>query len=436
MNEIIVGLDIGTTKVCAIVGRKNAYGKLDILGIGKTEPEDAVRRGMIINIDRTVDAIKTVIKEASEKSGVEIKSVYVGIAGQHIKSLQHRGQITRPNAEDPINSDDIARLDEDMHKIVTEPGEKIIHVIPQDYIVDNVRGIKDPIGMAGVRLEGNFHVITGHISAVQNIYRCVRMAGLEVVDLVLEPIASSEAVLSREEKEAGVALIDIGGGTTDLAIFQDGIIRHTAVIPLGGEIVTNDIKIGCNIIYKQASALKIKFGCALADEAKENEIVTIKGLKGREPKEISVKNLAAIIEARMKEIFEHVYYEIKSSGFEKKLQGGIVLTGGGAQLKHLSQLVEYITVLDARIGYPTEHLASGLTQEVRSPMYSTCVGLILSGYNSLKSLPETFILPEEPLSVPEESAVETIDNDINKGFVGNIMDNIKKWLQDGHEDFK
>ena len=376
--EIIVGLDIGTTKIACLVGRRNEHGKIEILGVGKSESV-GVTRGVVSNIEKTVASIKAAVEEAERKSGVEINVVNVGIAGQHIKSLQHRGIRTRNTLDEEISQDDIDALIEDMYKLVMLPGEEIIHVLPQEYIVDNEQGIKDPIGMSGIRLEANFHIITGQIAAAKNIHKCVAKAGLEVDELILEPLASSEAVLSMEEKEAGVVLVDIGGGTTDIAIFQDGIIRHTAVIPFGGNVITEDIKEGCTIIQKQAELLKIKFGSALASESQSNEIVCIPGLRGREPKEISVRNLASIIQARMEEIVEHVYYEIRNSGYEKKLIGGIVITGGGSQMKHITQLFEYITGMDARIGYPTEHLTKG-AEEVTAPLYSTGVGLVLMGY--------------------------------------------------------
>ncbi len=379
ISEIIVGLDIGTTKIVAIVGRQNEYGKLEILGMGKSESL-GVTRGVVTNIEKTIQSIKEAVIEAEAKAGVDIRIVNVGIAGQHIKSLQHRGIIIRHNTDDEIQQSDINRLIDDMHKLVMLPGEEIIDVIPQEYILDNEQGIKDPKGMAGVRLEANFHIITGQVAAAKNIYKCVNKAGIEVENIILEPLASSDAVLSREEKEAGVALVDIGGGTTDLAIFQDGIIRHTAVIPFGGNVISDDIKEGCGIIKNQAELLKIKFGSALASESQENEIVSIPGIRGRDPKEISLKNLANIIQARMEEIIEHVYYEIKSSGFENKLIAGIVVTGGGAQLKHITQLFEYVTGMDTRIGYPTEHLAMGNSEEVTSPMFSTCIGLVLKGF--------------------------------------------------------
>jgi cell division protein FtsA len=424
-NEIIVGLDIGTTKICAIVGRKNEYGKIDILGVGKAESA-GVSRGVVTNIQKTVAAIKSAVDQATAKSNVDIKVVHVGIAGQHIKSLRHRGTIVRGNGEDEIEQMDIDRLIQDMHRLVMQPGEEIIHVIPQEYIVDKEHGIKDPIGMAGVKLEGNFHIITGQVTAAKNIDRCVTKAGLKVADLILEPIASSEAVLTDEEKEAGVALVDIGGGTTDIAIFQDGIIRHTAVIPLGGNIITEDIKEGCTVMHKQAEALKIRFGSALADEAKENEIISIPGLRGREPREISVKNLAHIIQARVEEIFEHVYYEIKCSGYEKKLIAGIVITGGGSQLKHMAQLVEYVTGMDTRIGYPNEHLSQGMIDEVNSPMFATSIGLVLKGFG-----------PTKPVKTAVAQGTENTITAKNPGWLKGIFQKSKNWFEDEDlEDYK
>jgi cell division protein FtsA len=377
-SEIIVGLDIGTTKIASIVGKKNALGKIEVLGYGKTE-SIGVKRGVVSNIENTVNSIKAAVEEASRKSKVEIQFVNVGIAGQHIKSLQHRGSIIRENNDEEISIEDIEALHNSMFNLNMSPGEEIIEVIPQEYIIDGEQGIKQPVGMLGNSLEANFHIIIGQTTAAKNIYKCVKKAGLEVVDLILEPIASAEAVLSEEEKEAGVVLIDIGGGTTDMAIFQDGIIRHTAVIPFGGDIVTEDVKEGCTIIKKHAEELKVKFGSALASENKEEEIVAIPGLRGRPPKEITLKNLASIIQARMEEIIEHFYYEIKNSGYEKKLIAGIVLTGGGAQLKHISQLTEFITGMDTRIGYPNEHLANDVSDEIARPMYATGVGLVTEG---------------------------------------------------------
>lgn len=391
MAQIVVGLDIGTTKIACFVGMKNDHGKIEILSMGKSDSL-GVSRGMVSNIERTVQSIRAAVEEAQSRveGQLIIRSVHVGIAGQHIKSLQYRGIHMRTEIEDEISQADIDTLIDDMYRLAMQPGEEIIHVLPQEYIVDNEQGIKDPIGMSGVRLEANFHIITGHVSAAMNIQKCVQKAGLEVREVILEPLASAEAVLSEEEKEAGVVLVDIGGGTTDVAIFHEGIIRHTAVIPFGGNIISEDIKEGCTIMKGQAEALKVKFGSALASESQDNEIVCIPGLRGRDPKEISVRNLASIIQARMEEIIEHVYYEIRNSGYEKKLIGGIVVTGGGAQLKHITQLFEYITGMDTRIGYPTEHLASNNSIEnLTSPIYSTGIGLVLKGLEKMEKKAET-----------------------------------------------
>ncbi|MDU0371361.1 cell division protein FtsA [Hymenobacter endophyticus] len=382
-DKIVVGLDIGTTKICALVGRKNEFGKLEILGMGKAVSEGVVR-GIVSNIDKTVDAIKKAIRQAEEQSGINIGVVNVGIAGQHIKSLQHNGSITRASVDNEITQADVERLTSDMYRLVTPPGSQIIHVMPQDYKVDYEEGILDPVGMSGVRLEGNFHIITAQSTAINNIYKCVTKAGLEIDNLILEPLSSSMSVLSDEEKEAGVALIDIGGGTTDLAVFKDGIIRHAAVLPFGGNIITSDIKQGCLVMQNQAEQLKVKFGKAIAEEASEYEIVSIPGLRDRAPKEISLKNLAYIIEARMEEIIELVYAEIQRLGFQDKLAAGIVLTGGGSQLQNLVQLAEYVTGMDTRIGYPNEHLGKSKIEAVKSPMYATTVGLVLAGYRSVE----------------------------------------------------
>ena len=384
-QEIMVGLDIGTTKIAMIVGYQNEHGKLEVLGYGKTESL-GVKRGLVANIEKTVEAIKKVVEITEAKSNVNIRTVNVGIAGQHIKSLQHRGSIIRENTENEIGQEDVERLIENMYKLVMPPGEEIIHVIPQEYIVDGEQGIKDPVGMGGVQLEANFYIITGQILAARNIEKCITRADISMSDMVLEPIASSYSVLSEEEKEAGVALVDIGGGTTDIAIFQDGIIRHSAVIPLGGDIVTEDVKEGCSILKSYAETLKVKHGSALANEVKDEIYISIPGLKGRPHKEISMKNLARIIQSRMEEIIEFVNYEIKNSGYDRKLIAGIVLTGGGAQLKDIAQLCQFITGHETRIGYPSEHLSANVDKELLLPMYATCIGLVLNGIeNSLAS---------------------------------------------------
>ena len=379
-TAISVGLDIGTTKIVALVGQKNEFNKVEILGLGKSKSL-GVHRGVVNNITQTIQSIQQAVEDAKLNSGHEISEVVVGIAGQHIRSIQHSDYITRPNPEEVINEADIQDLIQQVYKLVMLPGEEIIHVLPQEYKVDGQAEIKEPVGMHGGRLEANFHVVVGQVSSIKNIGRCIKSAGLNMANITLEPLASSEAVLSFEEKEAGVALIDIGGGTTDLAIFKDGIIRHTAVIPFGGNVITEDIKEGCSIIEKQAELLKIKFGSAWPGENKDTEIVSIPGLRGRDPKEISLKTLSKIINARVVEIIEQVYLEIKNYGHneqKKKLIAGIVLTGGGSQLKHLKQLVEYITGMDTRVGYPSEHLAGNTQEAVSSPLFATAVGLLMS----------------------------------------------------------
>jgi len=385
-DDISVGLDIGTTKIVAMIGRRNEYGKIELLGLGKAKSL-GVHRGVVNNITQTIQSIQRAVDEAIAVSGIKITDAVVGIAGQHIRSLQHSDYITRPNSEEVISEEDLEKLEKQVYKLVMLPGEEIIHVLPQEFKVDGQAEITQPVGMYGGRLEANFHVVVGQISSIRNVGRCIKSAGLNLAGITLEPLASAEAVLSAEEKEAGVALIDIGGGTTDLAIFKNGIIRHTAVIPFGGNVITEDIKEGCSIIEKQAELLKTKFGSAWPGENKENEIVSIPGLRGRDPKEITLKNLSKIIHSRVVEIIEQVFLEIKNYGHEeakKKLIAGIVLTGGGAELKHIKQLVEYITGMDTRIGYPNENLAGDSDEILSSPQYATAVGLLMNGLNKIE----------------------------------------------------
>jgi cell division protein FtsA len=381
-QPIIVGLDIGTTKIAAIAGRKNEFGKLEILGFGRAN-SNGVQHGMVLNIDQTIKAIQTALENCyASNPNLEISEVYVGIAGHHIKSLQTRGDIVRRNTDDEIAPSEIDQLIQDQYKTYIPAGDQIIDVIPQEFTVDNFQNIPNPIGYSGVKVGANFHIITGDKNAIRNINRSVEKSGLRVKDLVLQPLASAAAVMCEQDLEAGVAIVDIGGGTTDLAVFYEGILKHTAVIPFGGENITNDIKTGLGVLKTQAEQMKIQFGSALADETKGNAYITIPGLRGLPHKEISVKNLANIIQARMSEILDFVSYHLKQVGLDSRLlNGGLVLTGGGAQLKHLIQLSEYVTGLNARIGYPNEHLAAGHIDELAKPMYSTCIGLILKGYN-------------------------------------------------------
>ncbi|PSL33144.1 cell division protein FtsA [Chitinophaga ginsengisoli] len=419
MNQeapIIVGLDIGTTKIAAIAGRKNEYGKLEILGFGKA-PSFGVQHGMVLNIDQTIKAIRQALENCyASNPNLEINEVYVGIAGHHIKSLQTRGDIVRSDTEAEISQKDIDQLINDQYKTVIPASDQIIDVIPQQYIVDSLQNITYPIGMSGVKVGANFHIITGDKNAIRNINRSVEKSGLKIHDLVLQPLASAAAVMCDMDFEAGVAIVDIGGGTTDLAVFYEGILKHTAVIPYGGENITNDIKNGLGVLKTQAEQMKVQFGYALADEAKNNAYITIPGLRGQSPKEISVKNLAHIIQARMSEIMDFVVYHLKQIGMDNKmLNGGIILTGGGSQLKHLIQLTEYTTGVSARIGYPNEHLASGHIDELTKPMYATCVGLILKGYNDYendrRALEENYVKINTSYLAKEQAAKAALQDE-------------------------
>jgi len=432
MEKIAVGIDIGTTKIVAIIGRENEHKKIEVLGIGKAKSL-GVNRGVVANITQTIESIEAAVQEAEQLSGLKIRDCVVGIAGQHIRSTQHSDYINREDSESIIEDADIDRIIGNVHNLVMMPGEEILHVLPQEYRVDSQNDVKDPRGMYGGRLEANFHIVVGQVASIKNVGRCVIQSGLNVKGITLEPLASAEAVLSPEEKEAGVILVDIGGGTTDVAIFKDGIIRHTAVIPLGGKIITEDIKEGCEIIEKQAETLKVRFGSCWPGENSEKEIVSIPGLRGREPKEISLKTLSQIIHARMKEIIEAVFQEIRNYGFQeqrKRLIAGIVLTGGGSQLKHINQLFEYVTGMSTRIGYPSEHLASGSEKEMSSPQFATAVGLVMKGISdkeivrSMAIAPEQLIIEEEkPADVvdePIEPVVETIEETPEKEEVEEI----------------
>ena len=449
-NPVIVGLDIGTTKIAAIVSQRDQFGKLQILGLGKASSL-GVSRGEVTNIKHTTDAILEAVADAEKQSGHKINVVYVGIAGQHIASKQNRGIYTLPNSEEEITRQHVKDMVEDMHRLALDPGERIIHILPQEFTVDNMHGIKDPIGMCGSRLEANFHIITGKVTAAQNIKKCVERAGLQMLGLVLEPLASSASVLHDDEMEAGVVLVDIGGGTTDVAIFKDGIIRHTAVIPFAGNIITEDIMEGCKLLRPQAEKLKVAFGSALPSETHENEIISIPGIAGRDRKEISMRTLAHVINARMEEVFAQVYFEIKSSGYSNSLNAGVVVTGGGSQLKHVKQLVEYTTGLSTRIGYPTSYLAHNNKDELRNPMYATGIGLILKGYEEVDEMSaaereQLFAAKKEEVIVDETGAVqeteETVEEIItprmeqelprkkNGNLLQQMFSSVKNWFED------
>jgi len=432
-NELVVGLDIGTTKICAIVGRKNEFGKLEILGMG-TAVSEGVIRGMVTNINSTMQSIVKAVKEAEDQSGVNIEVVNVGIAGQHIRSSVHHGSRTRHNGDDEITVDDVTQLTSDMYKTVFPLGNEIIHVMPQVYTVDGVEKINDPVGMIGVRLQADFHVITAQTNAIKNIKKCIDKSNLKIDELILEPIASSLSVLTREEKEAGIVLVDIGGGTTDVAIFYDNIIRHTSVIPFGGNIITSDIIEGCKVMQKQAEQLKVKYGSAMSSMTKPNEIISIQALKDRPNKEISRKNLAQVIEARMTEIVEMVHMEIVNSGYYNKIAGGIVITGGGSQLANAKQLFELITGLDVRIGYPNEHLGKSKLEEVKSPMYSTAIGLVLAGFWSIDERENKYSEVSTGSKVSESKKGSSQPSLKVSDFTKKISERIKGFMLDDYND--
>ncbi len=388
MEEIIVGLDIGTTKVCAIVasaestddtnaapGEPAKHGRINILGIGRS-PSDGLTRGVVTNIDKTVRSIQTAVADAESQSGVKITSVTVGIAGDHIQSFQSRGVIAISGPEKEITQADVDRLIEDTKRVALPADRKIIHVIPQEFIIDGQDGVYDPVGMSGVRMEANVHIITGLITAAQNIYKCIQRAGLEVSDMVLEPLASSYSVLDEEEKEVGVALLDIGGGTTDLAVFEEKTIRHTAVIGIAGKKVTDDIRKGLGILGEQAEKLKIEHGFAYQPSIIDNEAIVLPGISGRAPIELDKQLLCQIIQPRMEEILEIAAMEIKRSGYSKHLSAGVVLTGGGSLIKGTAELAREVLGMTTKIGIPSGYYA-GLVREIENPIYATGVGLVL-----------------------------------------------------------
>lgn len=388
-QEIIVGLDIGTTKIACFIGVRSGADKVKILGFGKTESV-GVEHGVVRSITNTAESITKAVAEASNQAGVDVDEVWVGIAGQHIKSRPSQGSIMIPPEHTLIEQEDVDRLLAEQYNVMLEPGEEIIHVFPQQYIVDREPLSRDipPVGVAGKNLQAEFHMVTANVQNLQYIKYAVERAGLKIKGVVLEPIASAKAVLDDSDRDAGVAMVDIGGGTTDIAVFHDGIIRHTSVLPLAGNAITNDIREGCNIMKRQAEMMKVKFGSCLVQAVSENDVISIPGIRSQAPREIYVKTLAGIIGARTKMIMEQVDYDIKLSGFSGKLIAGVVLTGGGAQLKNIRELCELITATNSRIGIPNEHLdpESVSFADLAHPMYATGIGLVLYGLEQAESI--------------------------------------------------
>jgi cell division protein FtsA len=431
-SNLIAAIDIGTTKIVAIVGNKNDNGQLNVIGVEEV-PSTGVKRGVVLNIEETINAIKNVVFNLESKYNLKLTDVYVGIAGQHIKSLQNKAyRYIESNHE--ITQYDVDHLLKDNYKIPLDTGENILQVFLQDYVVDNETGVRNPIGMYGRRLEGNFHVVLGRITSVNNLEKCINRVGLKLNYLFLEPMASARAVLTEVEKEAGVVLVDIGGGTTDVAIFYDGLIQHSAVIPLGGNAVTSDIKEGCSVLLKQAESLKVQFGSALGDLEREDMVVTIPGIEGWESKEISFRMLANIIQARMEEIIDYVLYQIESSKMYDKLGAGIVVTGGGALLKNLPQLIKCRTGLEVRIGMPNKYVANVMPECTEKTKYSTCVGLLLSAIDDpVKKIVEQELFPEETEVIKEKTVKNTGPRREKKRkekteYTGDLFGGIKKTL--------
>ncbi|WP_027715936.1 cell division protein FtsA [Desulfuromonas sp. TF] len=378
-ENLVVGLDIGTTKICAIVGSLTDEG-LDIVGIG-TSPSKGLRKGVVINIESTVEAIRKALQEAELMAGCEIKSVFAGIAGGHIKGFNSQGVIAIKNRE--VNNDDIRRVIDAAKAIAIPMDREVIHILPQEFIIDDQDGIKEPLGMSGVRLEAKVHIVTGAVASAQNIIKSCNRGGVDVADIVLEQLASSEAVLSPDEKELGVALIDIGGGTTDIAIFVDGAIKHTSVLSLGGNHLTNDIAVGLRTPMADAEKIKQRFGCCLTSMVGKDETIEVPSVGGREPRVLSRQLLAEILEPRVEEIFTLVNREIVKSGFEDLIASGVVITGGTCILPGMPELAEQIFNLPVRRGVPQD--IGGLTDVVNSPVYATGVGLVKYGSRNLQS---------------------------------------------------
>jgi len=398
-RDFTVALDIGTTKVCAIVGCRNDLGQVEILGYGRVAG-DGVQRGVVTNIDKTVKAVTEAIDRAERQIGDSIQCVNVGIAGQHIASRQNHGMITRDDGMAEITQVDIEELINSMRKLPLKPGEEILHIIPQDFCVDDEWGIDEPVGMCGTRLGANFHIITCQNSASRNIMRCVQKAQLAVSDLTLEPIASAASVLTEADRRDGVVLVDIGGGTTDITIFADGVISHTCVLPFGGDVITSDIRKVFRITPADAEDLKTKFGNALTSEASPTRYIRIANRRGQEHTEISETDLAEVIQARMEELLRYVDFQISASDARDRLQGGIVLTGGGSLLKNIDRLSEYTTGIPTRVGMPVEHLAQGYDAELGSPIFATSIGLLIGGIERKEKSPQ-------PVNVGAETATQT-----------------------------
>jgi cell division protein FtsA len=376
-NRLIVGLDIGTSKVLAIVGEVSPTGEIEIIGVGH-HPARGMKKGVVANIESTVQSIQRAVEEAELMAGCQIYSVYAGIAGAHISSFNSHGVVAIRNHE--VGPEDVERVIEAARALAIPMDQKVLHILPQEYVIDRQEGIREPIGMSGVRLEAKVHIVTGAVSAAQNIIKCIRRCGLEVDDIILEQLASSQSVLTDDEKELGVCLIDIGGGTTDIAVFTDGAIRHTAVIPIAGDQVTNDIAVALRTPTQSAEEIKKKYGCALTQLASREETIEAPSVGDRPPRKLGRQTLAEVVEPRVEELYGLVLAELRRSGFEDLIGSGIVLTGGSSKMEGMVELAEEVFHMPVRLGAP--QYVGGLRDVVRSPIYSTGVGLILFGHRN------------------------------------------------------
>ncbi|MGR8934632.1 MAG: cell division protein FtsA [Gammaproteobacteria bacterium] len=402
-RKLIVGLDIGTSKVAALVAEHTSSGDIEIVGIGST-PSRGLKKGVVVNLESTVQSIQRAVEEAELMAGCQIHSVFAGIAGSHIKSLNSHGIVAIKDKE--VTQYDIDRVIDSARAVAIPADQKIVHILPQEFVIDQQEGIKEPIGMSGIRLEAKVHIVTGSASAAQNITRCIRRCGLEVEDVVLEQLASCTAVLTEDEKELGVCLIDIGGGTTDIAVYSDGAIRHTAVIPIAGDQVTNDIAVALRTPTLNAEEIKRKHACALTQLTSADETIDVPSIGDRASRQISKQNLAEIIEPRYEELMLLVQAELRRSGYEDLIAAGVVITGGSSKVRGLSELAEEIFHMPVRVGLP-QHV-TGLTDVVNNPIYSTAVGLVLYG---------------------KEHQVMGGGLGVDTGSVGGILARMKGWFQ-------
>jgi cell division protein FtsA len=405
-RNLIVGLDIGTSKIVALVGELNAANKIEVIGLG-SHPSRGLKRGVVVNIEATVQSIQQAIEEAELMAGCQIHSAYTGVAGSHIRSLNSHGIVAISDVE--VTQTDIERVIDAARAVAIPADQKILHVLPQEFIIDHQEGIREPVGMSGVRLEARVHLVTGALSAAQNIQKCVKKCGIDVADMILQQLASSQSVLTEDEKELGVCLVDIGAGTTDIAVFVEGAIRHTIVIPIAGDQVTNDIAVALRTPTQSAEEIKLKYGCALVDVAHAEDIIEVPGVGDRPRKRLTRSALAEVIEPRYEELFRLVQAELRRSGFEDTVASGIVLTGGASQIPGALDLAENIFRMPVRIGIPQGVV--GLSEVINNPVYSTGVGLLLLGKQRLY---------DRRVDLPVNSGIKDLFGKMKNWFQGNF----------------